>query len=56
MRKEHYIYRKEKCEEDEATPSSETGPMNGQHVFQALNASQDEELIDDFPASLDPKK
>ena len=42
--------------EDEATPSSETGSMEGRHVFWALNASRDEELTDDFPASLDPKK
>ena len=56
MRKEHYIYRKEKRVEDEATPPSETGSMEGRHVFWALNASQDEELTDDFPASLDPKK
>ena len=48
-----YIYRKEKCAEDEATPLSETGPTEGQHVFWALNASQDEELTNDFPASLD---
>ena len=32
MRKEHYIYSKEKCVEDEATPLSETGPTEGRHV------------------------
>ena len=52
MRKEHYIYRKEKRAEDEATPSPETGPTNGRHVF---CASRDKELINDFPASLGPK-
>ena len=51
-----YIYRKEKRVEDEAMPLSETGPTEGRHVFWALNASRDEELTDDFPASLDPKK
>ena len=56
IRKEHYIYRKEKCAEDEAMPSSETGPMEGRHVFWALNASPVEELTNDFLASLGPKK
>ena len=51
-----YIYRKEKCAEDEATLLSETGPTDGRYVFWALNASRDEELTNDFPASLDPKK
>ena len=41
--------------EDEATPSSGTGPINGQHVFGALNASRDEEFSNDFPASLGSK-
>ena len=27
-----YIYSKEKCVEDEATPLSETGPTEGRHV------------------------
>ena len=56
MRKEHYIYRKEKRAEDEATPLPEMGPMKGQHVFYALNTSRDEELTDDFPISPEPKK
>ena len=41
--------------EDEAMPSSGTGPTNRQHMFGVLNASQDEEFINDFPASLSPK-
>ena len=41
--------------EDEAMPSSGMGPINERHVFRALNASQDEEFINDFPASLGPK-
>ena len=56
MRKAHYIYMKEKRVEDEATPSSETGPIEGGHVFWALNTSRDKELADNFLASLDPKK
>ena len=52
MRKEDYIYRKEKRTKDEATPSSGTEPTNGGHVFGALNASRDEEFINDFPTSL----
>ena len=44
MRKEHYIYRKEKSAEDEATPSSETGPTTDRHMSWALNASWIEEL------------
>ena len=44
MRKEHHIYRKEKRAKDEATPSSETGPMEGRHVSWALNASWIKEL------------
>ena len=44
MRKMCYIYRKEKHMEDEATPSSETGPTEDRHVFWALNASRIEEL------------
>ena len=30
--------------EDEATPSSGTGPINERHVFGALNVSRDEEF------------
>ena len=41
--------------EDEAMPSSGMGPTNGRHVFGALNASWDEEFINDFPASLGTK-
>ena len=40
MRKMCYIYRKEKHMEDEATPSSETGPTEARHVSWALNVSQ----------------
>ena len=45
MRNEHCIYRREKRTEDEAMPSSGTGPTSGRHVFGAINASQDEEFI-----------
>ena len=40
MRKDRYIYRKEKREEDESTPLSETGPTEARHVSWALNVSQ----------------
>ena len=46
---------REKRTEDEATPSSGTRPTNGRHMFGVLNASRDEEFINDFPASLGPK-
>ena len=55
MRNEHCIYRRKKRTEDEATPSSGTEPMGGRHVFGAINASQDEEYINDILAFLDPK-
>ena len=55
MRNVHCIYRSKKHTEDEATPMSGTEPTSGGHVFQAINASRDEEFINDFPASLDPK-
>ena len=55
MKREHCIYRKKKHMEDEATPSSGTGPISGRHVFGVLNASQDEEFINDFPSSLGSK-
>ena len=42
MRKEHYIYRKEKRAEDKATPSSEMGPTEARHVSWALNVSRTE--------------
>ena len=31
--------------EDEATRSLGTGPTNGRHMFEAINASRDEEFI-----------
>ena len=43
MRRMHHIYRKKKHVEDEATPSSETGPMGTQHVSSALNVLRLEE-------------
>ena len=41
--------------EDEVTPLSGTEPTSGRHVFSTINASRDEEFINDIPASLDPK-
>ena len=46
---------REKRKEDEATPSSGMGPTNGRQMVGVLNASRDEEFINDFPASLGPK-
>ena len=55
MRKEHCIYRRKKRTEDEATPSSGTEPTSRQHMFSTINASQDEEFINNILVSLDPK-
>ena len=55
MRNEHCIYRRKKRTEDEATPSSGMEPTSRRHVSSAINASQDEEFINDIPASLDLK-
>ena len=38
-----HIYREKKCAKDEATPSSETGPMGARHVSSALNVLRLEE-------------
>ena len=55
MRREHYIYRRKKRTEDKATPSSGMEPTSRQHVFNTINASRDEEFINNIPTSLDPK-
>ena len=55
MRNEHCIYRRKKRTEDEATPLSGMEPTSRRHVFGAINASRDEEFINNIPASLDPK-
>ena len=43
MRRMRHIYREKKRAEDEATPSSETGPTEARHVSRALNVSWLEE-------------
>ena len=55
MRKDRYIYRKEKRAEDESMPLSETGPTEARHVSWALNVSQIKDPPNDHPTSLGPK-
>ena len=43
MWRKHHIYREKKCAEDEATPSSESGPTRARHVSRALNELRLEE-------------
>ena len=43
MRRMRHMYREKKCVEDEATPSSQTGPTRAQHMSRALNVLRLEE-------------
>ena len=56
MRRMRHIYREKKRAEDEATPSSETGPTEARHVSRALNVSWLEESSKLSSRFFGPKK